>query len=114
MLEKTSYSQQDVDYAFSLGKKESGGHAGGDIIANSASKVYKSLILEKIFGGMTQRFRNHFSNKDANEKNMRAWMDEDIYNCISRKKDDVLSVMKAMRRNAEENQDNPEIMEAHF
>ena len=116
MLEKTSYTQQDVDYVFSLGEKEVSGTAGGDIVANSASRVYKTLILEKIFGGMTQRFLNHFSDPKAIDMaKIVSWLDNDIYTWINRKKDEVLSVMKAMRRNASNgNQDNPEILEGWF
>ena len=65
-------------------------------------KVYKSLILEKIFGGMKQRFLNHVSDADAdNIDNLQEWMDDDMYTCINRKKDDVKAVMKALRRNAD-------------
>ncbi len=101
MLEKTSYSQQDVDYAFSLGNKEAEGKASGDILEHTTSMVYKALILEKIFGGMKQRFLNHVSDEEAdNIDNLQTWLDDDVYTCINRKKDDVRSVMKAMMRNA--------------
>ena len=63
--------------------------------------VYKALILEKIFGGMKQRFLNHVSDEEAdNIDNLQAWLDDDVYTCINRKKDDVRGVMKAMMRNA--------------
>ena len=58
MLEKDSYKQQDIDYAFQLREKErSGGVISGMFSnSNSSSGIYLSLILEKIFGGMTKRF----------------------------------------------------------
>ncbi len=116
MLEKTSYSQQDVDYVFSLGNKEVGDNVGGDIVQNSASKIYKVLILEKIFGGMKQRFLNHITDEEANDTAaLKSWMDDDVYACIHRKKDDVLGVMKAMRRTSDKkDQDNVDVMEARF
>ena len=116
MLEKTSYSQQDVDYAFSLGEKEGKGKVGGEIVQNTASQVYKVLILEKIFGGMKQRFLNHFTDEKANDPAaIQSWMDDDVFACINRKKDDVLGVMKAMRRTeGGKDKDNVDVMEAHF
>ena len=58
MLERGDYSQQDVDYAFSLGVREKQGLKQNFKInssftsGESAAGIYKSLILEKVFGGL--------------------------------------------------------------
>ncbi|MBQ6505518.1 MAG: hypothetical protein IJI57_16555 [Flexilinea sp.] len=102
MLEKGSYTQQDVDYAFDLHTKENAGDANGAILAKSSGNVYKSLILEKIFGGMKQRYLNHISLEDSGDMNtVKAWLENDMLECVKRKKDDVMAVLRAMKRNAE-------------
>ena len=107
MLEKGSYTQQDVDYAFALHKKENEGDVNGAILSNSSGNVYKSLILEKIFGGMKQRYLNHISLEDSGNKDtIKAWLENDMLECIKRKKDDLMAVLRAMKRNAEI--DNPD------
>lgn len=52
MLEKDSYSQQDIDYAFDLQKKEKDGAKSPDMNENHlfASNIYQSLFFEKVFG----------------------------------------------------------------
>ncbi len=116
MLEKTSYSQQDVDYVFSLGKKEtSEKNVGGQILNNSAAKVYKALILEKIFGGMKQRLLNHLSEEEAGDQaKVQAWLDKDISTCINRKKDDVVGVLTALKRTSNEEIPTKESMRIDF
>ncbi len=61
MLERKDYSQQDIDYAFSLGEKERSGKtvifdAMDEQEGNTAAGIYQSLILEDIFGGMRESF----------------------------------------------------------
>ena len=64
---------------------------------------------------MKQRFLNHISDEKAdNMDNIQSWLDDDVYTCMNRKKDDVLAVMKAMRRNAEGNKDSAATMEGFF
>lgn len=113
MLEKGSYSQQDVDYAFDLSKKEQEGDANGAILNNSTSGIYQSLILEKIFGGMKQRYLAHVKPEDAkNTDTIRAWLEEDLNNCVARKKDDFIIVLRAIARTAEEK--SPEFLNYEF
>ena len=106
MLEKNAYSQQDVDYAFSLSKKERDSMVRGSINFNTSSGIYQSLIFEKIFGGMKQRFKNHITSiADAQDPDLvRNWLDNDLHECISRKKDEMKTVIRAIKRseNAED------------
>ncbi len=114
MLQKSSYSQQDVDYAFALSKKETGTYgeiAGGMIDGNrNAGGIYQALIFEKIFGGMKQRYLSQFTTKEqADDLNaIQAWLDNDLVTCIHRKKDDFITVIRAMVRNLDPEQKDQE------
>lgn len=107
MLEKSSYSQQDVDYAFALSKKETGGgEVMGGMLDNdkSAGGIYQSLILEKIFGGMKQRYLSQFKTKEQGDDipAIQEWLDNDLVTCIHRKRDDFIAVIRAMIRNLDQ------------
>lgn len=99
MLEKNSYNQQDVDYAFSLDKLEKKGEVFGPMLLYSASGIYKSLIFEKIFGEFTQRFENNFTMEDVhNEKMIQDWLDNDMTTCVDRRPDEIESVIKGLKK----------------
>ena len=90
MLEKEEYSQQDVDYVFSLEKKERNTEGLNDKflqtgvfsgVGHSASDIYKMLIMQKIFGGMKNRFEAE--NKGVRDKKQIVnWLSEDSIKCI--------------------------------
>ena len=97
MLEKDSYSQQDVDYAFSLGKMEEDKNVGGLMSGYYASVIYKGLIFDKIFGNFTQRFENNFNLEDAgNQEKMKDWLDGDMCECARRRQNEMETVIKAL------------------
>ncbi len=97
MLEKDSYSQQDVDYAFSLGKMEEDKNVGGMMSGYYASVIYKGLIFDKIFGNFTQRFENNFNVEDAgNQEKMKDWLDGDMCECARRRQNEIETVIKAL------------------
>ena len=104
MLEKNSYSQQDADYAFSLAKKQQNADVHGNINIHLAGEIYQSLIFEKIFGGIKQRFKNHITSvADAKDRDVvRNWLDNDLHECISRKKEDMKTVIRAIKRSEED------------
>ena len=103
LLEKDSYKQQDIDYAFSLKQKETNG-AGGEMISKgySAAHVYQNLMLEKIFGNMHQRFTAALqSGRVTNVRDINSigeWLDEDMSECLTRKKDGMKMIFRGMRR----------------
>lgn len=109
MLEKNSYSQLDVDYAFSLSKKQREASVNGNISNHLSGEIYQSLIFEKIFGGIKQRFNNHITSlEEANNYNVvRNWLDNDLHECITRKKNDMKAIIRAIKR-AGENTQNAE------
>ena len=97
MLEKDSYSQQDVDYAFSLGKMEKDKNVGGLMSGYYSSVIYKGLIFDKIFGNFTQRFENNFNVEDAeNQEKLKDWLDGDMCECARRRQNEMETVIKAL------------------
>lgn len=60
MIDKKSYSQQNVDYTFSLGERQKSYDIEGYMFTNNVSSadIYKSLILQKIFGGIGKRYQD--------------------------------------------------------
>ncbi len=99
MLEKNSYSQQDVDYAYSLEKMEKKVEANGPLSNVPASGVYKSLIYEKIFGGVTQRVENDFTVEEIkNNGNLKTWLDNDMCTCIQRRPEEMKTVIRGLKK----------------
>ena len=99
MLEKNSYSQQDVDYAYSLEKMEKKVDTNGPLTNTQASGIYKSLIFEKIFGGVTQRVENDFTAEEVKNKgNLKTWLDNDMCACIQRRPEEMKTVIRGMKK----------------
>ncbi len=105
MLEKENYSQQDMDYAFALKKKERNSLAD-DVLRdnNTSSAVYQSLYLEKVFTGMKARFTDFISENEIDEHTNAAvtgeWLDHDMTACITeqdgKKKEVMTMIVRAM------------------
>ncbi len=99
MLEKNSYNQQDVNYAFSLEKLEQKEKITGPMLSFGPSGVYKSLILEKIFGGVTDRLENEFTFEEVQDKNkLQPWLENDMVTCIQRKPDEMKAVIRGIKK----------------
>ena len=106
MLEKEEYSQQDVDYVFSLEKKERNTEGLDDKflqtgvfsgVGHSASDIYKMLIMQKIFGGMKNRFEA--ANKGVRDKKQIVnWLSEDSIKCIDQNPNQMKMVMRGIKR----------------
>ena len=110
MTDKESYNQQDVDYAFSLGKKERMAEGENDHLLeneiyeapdSTASTTYKLLIMQKIFGGMRERCRQKFGTMIYGEK-INSWLYNDIVNSIDKKKDQMKMIVRAVKRSMDE------------
>lgn len=110
MTDKQSYSQQDVDYAFSLGKKERKTEGENDQLLenemyqapdSTASTTYKLLIMQKIFGGMRERCKQKFGTMIYGE-NINSWLFNDITRSIDRKKDQMKMIVRAVKRSMDE------------
>ena len=99
MLEKDSYSQQDIDYAFDLQKKEKDGAQSPQMSENHlfASNIYQSLFFEKIFGGMKERFLQASQENDQKSgSELRRWLDTDMANCVKQKRDEMTKIVRAV------------------
>ena len=99
MLEKDSYSQQDIDYAFDLQKKEKDGARSPDMNENHlfASDIYQSLFFEKVFGGLKERFLQASQEEDQNGgRKLRNWLDEDLGNCVKQKQDEMTKITRGL------------------
>lgn len=101
MLEKGAYSAQDINYAFSLRKRENKDDVDGTLLDKSAGRIYQALILETVFGGMRARFTNHIRPEDAKDNDrIRAFLENDLAECMSRRREVVVNVMRALKKYA--------------
>ncbi|MBQ6505524.1 MAG: hypothetical protein IJI57_16585 [Flexilinea sp.] len=112
MLEKDQFSQQDIDYAFSLGYKEQLGGIQSDMLEKgdendptmslmsnpnaSASGIYKMLIMKTVFGGMKDRFKQQFPDGN-NTDEMSAWLANDTLNCIRNHKKETTMILRGLK-----------------
>ena len=126
MITKEKYNQQDVDYAFSLVKKERQGGVQSDMFESnlndptmmnmknpsaSAAGTYQMLIMKGIFGGMQDRFANEFkdkeNSKDKNDiKDMGNWLICDAANCIKSHQDEMKTIIRAIKKTTDKPDDN--------
>lgn len=105
MLDKQNYQQQDIDYAFALGVKEKKNAARGPMLANhrSSADTYKSIFLEKIFGGMRKKLMKNSAEggideeQAGDEENIAAWLDEDMTRSVSSKMNEMKMILKALK-----------------
>ena len=119
LLEKQNYSQQDIDYIFSLSVKSKAGLNTNRVRMfrrnKSSADVYQSLLLERIFKG----FRADFYNKgeggfsEEAEKNLREnatlehmaplinWLDNYLTNKASSQQDFLKMILRGIFRSEE-------------
>ena len=105
MTEKSSYSQEDVDYAFSLSKKERGttGQVRGSLLDKGSGSIYKALILEKVFGGMKQSYLAHIKPEQAQDVGaIQEWLEEELNKAVSKKSEDFTVILRSMTRTADD------------
>ncbi len=121
MLEKEEYSQQDVDYAFALGKKERKSEGPDDRIeesaifskgGNSASDIYKMLIMQKIFSGMKNCLRED-KNKLKNYDQVIQWLEQDTLKCIEQSPYQMKMVIRGIKRSLKD-PDEKEVQDQMF
>ena len=123
MLEKNSYKQQDIDYAFQLHNKETNGLQKEDEVGpgendvntgvrdhyGSASGIYITLFINKFFPDLKEQWMKEpdeggISYNDAG--NMQAvyqWMDKYLSDRIKRKKDGFEMLVKGIYRSINAN-----------
>ena len=118
MLEKQSFTQQDIDYAFGLEKKEhtSSGSIKSEMFDSkkAASSTYKTLFLEKIFGGMKGRYRDYRNKPQAAPPGgkvlaMGGWLDKEFLNCANPKKDEIKMILNGIFKTLKGNPDRDKL-----
>ena len=102
MLEREDYSQQDLDYIFSLRKREFAvaKTARQKIIVeagNTASGIYRSLVTEKILGGMKEHYLSNPAHyKD--EKSVETWINNFVSRRLKMHQGLLTMIIRAMLR----------------
>lgn len=99
MLEKDSYSQQDIDYAFDLKKKEKDNAISLQMNNEKlfASDIYQSLFLEKVFGGLKQRFTQALQAEPTqNGRKLKSWLDQDLAECVKNRPEEIVRITRAL------------------
>ena len=65
-----------------------------------ASDIYQSLFLEKVFGGLKQRFIEASQGDEPKTGwQLRNWLDEDMEKCVKNKKDEMLKIIRGYVKN---------------
>ena len=121
MLEKDAFSQQDINYAFetsALQRSAGADEVSGDMLDfhQSSGDAYQSLFLQKIFGGMEQRFL-HAQDEDSyltdgkqdNDK-FQTWLDRDMTECVNRKAKGMLMILRGMKNAMDQSKQTKENM----
>ena len=101
MLERDEYSQQDMDYAFALEKKEKQVFSD-DFLSDgkTSAAVYQSLFLEKIFEGMKERAENFINEQHISENGnldaLQDWLDTNMSENIKDKRMEMFKIVRAL------------------
>ena len=117
MITKDKFSQQDVDYAFSLAKKERQGGVDSNLFetqyANdrsmsrmknpnaSAAGIYQMMIMKDVFGGMKERFKENFG-ENYDMKTAPKWLEEDAENCVKGHKQELTTIIRGLKHTTDD------------
>ena len=124
MLSKEKFSQQDVDYAFSLANKEREGGVSSamfeekendddNLISDeeaindkwinnmdhpnaSASGTYQMLIMKSVFGGMKERCDNEYGG-GYRIQDILDWITRDVYNYIQTHEKEMKTIIRGLK-----------------
>lgn len=105
-----------IDYVFQLrmNEKKGGVESAMREEFTSSSGIYMSLIMEKIFGGMKNRFLKEGSDEGISESDSgntdkyTIWMDNEMDRCLSRKEEEMVirGIKRALSKPTEEKLEN--------
>ena len=105
LLEKDTFSPQDVQYIFNLQAKEKQGAASEAFSdGKTSSQIYQSLLFEKVFGGMKERFLSQEDFKYEGEptaeflNELKTWLDNELEQSANRKFSNLITLMTGMER----------------
>ena len=119
MITKDKFNQQDVDYAFSLAKKERQGGVDSTMFEAqsaddptmarmknpnaSAAGVYQMMIMKDVFGEMKERFKKKFEG-GYNLRSMLQWIEDDAADCVTGHKKELTTIIRGLKHTT----DNPD------
>ncbi len=126
MLEKNSYKQQDIDYAFQLHNKETNGLQKADEVQpgkndisqdvrdkyKSASGIYITLFMNKFFSDLKEQWMKDPDeggislDEAGNPPAVYKWMDKYLSDRIKRKKNGFEMLVKGIYRSIKSNDPN--------
>lgn len=117
MLTKEKYNQQDVDYAFSLAKKEREGGVSSTMFEAqdaddptmsrmenpnaSAAGVYQMRIMWEVFGDMKERFAKNFGNGGYDMRKMLQWIETDFGDSVTEHKKELTTIIRGLKHTTE-------------
>ena len=117
MMTKDKFSQQDVDYAFSLAKKERQGGVDSTMFEAqsaddptmakmknpnaSAAGVYQMMIMKDVFGGMKDRFKEKFG-AGYELKSMLQWLEGDALDCVTNHKKELTTIIRGLKHTTDD------------
>ena len=111
LLEKGKFSQQDVNYAFALSKKETADKVSvsgpqskpiKDFSMYSASNAYQMQIMKSVFGEMSSRMTQEFRNRETSKEEVIAWTLEDMSAKIDENRDVMEMILRGIKNAIEE------------
>ena len=105
LLEKDTFSPQDVQYIFNLQAKEKQGvESEAFSEGKTSAQIYQSLLFEKVFGGMKERFLSQEDFKNDGEPStellneLKKWLDNELEQSANRKFSNLITLMTGMKR----------------
>ena len=107
MLDKDEFSQQDMDYAFALNKKEKSTltEIDGPLPSWTASSTYQSLFLESVFKGTKERAAAFIAKNNIDDRTdsdiLKKWLDEDMAKSIDNKRKVMIKIITALSKSEE-------------
>lgn len=119
MLEKGKFSQQDVNYAFALSKKETSDKNVSyyrpqsdedngfsvpikDFSTYSASHAYQMQIMRSVFGEMGSRLIQEFQKQKTSKEEVIAWTLEYMSAKIDENRDVMEMILRGIRNSTED------------
>ncbi|MBQ6343305.1 MAG: hypothetical protein IJI41_09300 [Anaerolineaceae bacterium] len=111
MLEKDSFSQQDIDYAFETSAQQRAFDENGVELKSkmfsehrTSGDAYQTLFLEKVFGGMRSRYistsseDSYLTDGEMDLEKLKTWLDTDMTNCLNKNTNDMMMILKGMKK----------------
>lgn len=121
LLEKEDFSMQDIQYIYNLRNKEQKNANSVDFSTGKTSAgIYQSLLFEKVFNGMKERFDTNEDfydmklNDHADMQKLEEWLDKDLTQCAAKKYKELLMIIDGMQLAMDPQADEDDIFEQFY